>query len=94
MEYFDKALAIARELKDRKGEGQSLANLGMLYWHRGQYDKAVEYYEKSLAIARELKDRKGEVNPLVTIHLRGGGARAVFFCSRLYGEGCIRDMRF
>jgi CHAT domain-containing protein len=51
---------IAREIKDRLGEGQSLGNLGLAYQALGKYDKAIEFFLQSLAIAREIKDRRGE----------------------------------
>jgi len=53
-------LAIAREIKDRLGEGQSIGNLGIAYYSLGKYDKAIEFHLQRLAIAREIKDRLGE----------------------------------
>jgi tetratricopeptide (TPR) repeat protein len=57
---WQQALTIYRELKDRKGEGVSLGNLGVVYSALGNYAKAIEFYEQRLAIAREIKDREGE----------------------------------
>ena len=57
-------MAIAREIKDRKGEGNALGYLGNNYYYLGNYPKAIDYQEQSLAIAREIKDRKGEGNAL------------------------------
>jgi CHAT domain-containing protein len=51
---------IAREIKDRQGEGTSLGNLGLAYQFLGDYAKAIEYHQQSLAIKREIKDRQGE----------------------------------
>ncbi|MDK2412297.1 CHAT domain-containing protein, partial [Aphanizomenon sp. 202] len=50
----------AREIKDRRGEGASLGNLGNAYDALGKYTKAIEYHTSHLAIAREIKDRRGE----------------------------------
>jgi len=69
VEYYEKSPTIARELKDRKGEGTTLNNLGIVFKDWGQYDKAVDYYEKSLAIRIELKDRKGEGQTLNNLGL-------------------------
>ncbi|MFN9818578.1 MAG: CHAT domain-containing protein [Pseudanabaena sp.] len=55
-----KSLAIAREIKDRRGEGNALGNLGIAYNYFGKYDKAINFQLQSLAIAREIKDRRGE----------------------------------
>ena len=57
---MQQALIIYREIKDRKGEGESLGNLGIAYNFLGDYAKAIEYHQQSLAILREIKDRKGE----------------------------------
>jgi len=60
IEYYKQHLAIARAIKDRKGEGNALGNLGSSYSSQGNYTKGIEYHEQSLAIAREIKDRHGE----------------------------------
>ncbi len=57
---YDKALAIAQEIGDRRNEGALLGNLGTAYRDIGQVEKAIEYYDKALAIAQEIGDRKGE----------------------------------
>ncbi|NAS89575.1 hypothetical protein C4E24_07580, partial [ANME-1 cluster archaeon AG-394-G21] len=56
IEYYEQALAIAREIGDRRGEGNSLGNLGLAYSDLGQEEKAIEYYEQALAIGKEIKD--------------------------------------
>ncbi|MFM6139793.1 MAG: tetratricopeptide repeat protein, partial [Sphaerospermopsis kisseleviana] len=33
-----------REIKDRRGEGAALGNLGNAYYALGEYTKAIEYY--------------------------------------------------
>ncbi|MDZ7959783.1 MAG: tetratricopeptide repeat protein [Aulosira sp. DedQUE10] len=57
---WQQALIIYREIKHRKGEGAALGNLGIAYFHFGDYPKAIEYHQQSLAIAREIKNRDGE----------------------------------
>ena len=42
------------------GEAACFGNLGTLYEHLGEYDKAEEYQKKSLVIRKEIGDRKGE----------------------------------
>ena len=58
------SLAIAKEIKDRLVEGNSLGNLGIAYSALGKYDKAIEFHLQSLAIKREIKNRLGEGNSL------------------------------
>jgi tetratricopeptide (TPR) repeat protein len=44
IEYYEKALAIAQEIGDRRGEGTWLGNLGGAYWNLGKVEKAIQYY--------------------------------------------------
>jgi tetratricopeptide (TPR) repeat protein len=55
------ALAAARLVGDRQGEGRHLGNLGNAYSSLGQYDKAIEHHRQALGIAREIPaDRQME----------------------------------
>ena len=65
IEYYQQALVIAREIKDRQGEGNRLGNLGSAYADLGKVDKAIEYYLQAMKIFREIKDRSGEGGILV-----------------------------
>ncbi|PSB06737.1 Fis family transcriptional regulator, partial [filamentous cyanobacterium Phorm 46] len=60
IEYSQQWLAIAREIKNRFGEGAALNNLGSAYGYLGNSAKAIEYSQQNLAIAREIKDRQSE----------------------------------
>ena len=62
-------LAIAREIGDRRGEGNALGNLGIAWRDLGEPRKAIEYFEQKLAIAREIGDRRGEGNALGNLGL-------------------------
>jgi CHAT domain-containing protein/Tfp pilus assembly protein PilF len=64
---FEKALAEARRLGDRTGEGESLFWLGYSYDLVQQYPNALEHYEQALSIGRELGDRKLEATTLNNI---------------------------
>ena len=57
---YEQALAIAREIGNRSGEGTWLGNLANCYSTLGQTRRAIELYEQALAIAREIGDRSGE----------------------------------
>jgi CHAT domain-containing protein len=65
LQSWQQALKIYQEIKDRKGEGNALANLGLAYFSLGEYTKAIEYHSSSLVIFRELKDREGEGTALI-----------------------------
>ena len=60
IEYHEQALAIAREIEDRQGEGATLCNLGNAYSDLGEVRKTIEFYEQALDISREIEDRQGE----------------------------------
>ncbi|MGB2727756.1 MAG: tetratricopeptide repeat protein [Halobacteriota archaeon] len=62
IEYYEQALAIHREIGDRRGEGADLGNFGTAYYAQGQVERAIDYYEQALAIAKEIGDRGGEGN--------------------------------
>ncbi len=62
--WLDSALAAARNLGDRQGEGSALGNLGLAYNNLDEYRKAIEFHEQYLVIAREIGDRRGEGNAL------------------------------
>ena len=47
-EYPEKALAIAIEIGDRRGEGTRYGNLGSMFASLGEYQNAKEYLEKAL----------------------------------------------
>ncbi|MCL1471448.1 tetratricopeptide repeat protein [Argonema antarcticum] len=64
LESWQKALTIYREIKDRRGEGRSLGNIGYAYFLLDDREKAIEYLEQDLAIARDIKDRQEEADAL------------------------------
>jgi tetratricopeptide (TPR) repeat protein len=73
IEYYEQALAIAREIGNRWGEGADLGNLGLAYAALGQVRRAIEYYEQALAVAREVSAASTEGSPEWTAGRRGEG---------------------
>jgi tetratricopeptide (TPR) repeat protein len=57
---YERALALAREAKDRQGEGVKLGDLGNSYADLGQTTRAIEYIEQALVVAREIGNRRDE----------------------------------
>jgi tetratricopeptide (TPR) repeat protein len=60
IEHYQQALAISREIGDRRGEGNRLGNLGLAYADLGQVERAIEHYQQALTISREIGDRRAE----------------------------------
>ena len=58
--YCEQAVAIEREIGDRRNEGTALGHMGQCYRHLGQATRAIDYQEKALVIAREASDRRSE----------------------------------
>jgi tetratricopeptide (TPR) repeat protein len=58
--WLEIALAAARRLRHRAGEGVALGNLGNAYSDLGETRRAIQFHEQYLAIAREIDDRRGE----------------------------------
>lgn len=57
---FEQALAMARELHQRRWEGHALSNLGRLKQDWGRTEEALEHHEQALAIYRDLGERGAE----------------------------------
>ena len=67
--WLETAIAAARRLGDRPGEGRALGNLGLAYAALGETRRAIEHYEQVLAIAREIGDRRSEGSVLGNLGL-------------------------
>jgi len=64
---YEKALALWREVGDRRGEAKALNGIGKVHDALGQKQKALEYYEIALLIAHEVGNRRGEAETLSNI---------------------------
>jgi tetratricopeptide (TPR) repeat protein len=67
--YFEKALVLARQTGDRRGEGNALGNLGIVYLNLSNVRRAIEYHEQCLGLQREMGDRLGESGALGNLGL-------------------------
>lgn len=71
IQYFQKSIAIRRELNLRTGLDISLANLGSLYEAQGEYEQAKQLYSEGLDILQEqgnYADAIARLNDLARIH--------------------------
>ena len=62
--YFSEAIALFRELADRRLEMVSLSNLGMTYIDLDRFTEAFDVLSHSVSICREIGDRHYEGNAL------------------------------
>ncbi len=64
LKFFEQDLVIKRKIGNRKGECDTLGNLGNVYYDIGETGRAIELYSQCLAIARKIGDRPTESNVL------------------------------
>ena len=53
----EEALALAKERKDRCGEGVALRRIGLAYGSLGKKDRSLDFTQQALSIAKEIGDR-------------------------------------
>ena len=70
IEFFKKALYLAKENNDKKSELESLTKLGVLYWNIGKLDESIDIYNEALSIAEkaEINEKKEEVLDFIKIY--------------------------
>jgi len=54
LKYAKQSLAIREGLRNKEDIAQSLNTIGVIFWYKGDMDKALEYYRLSLALKQEL----------------------------------------
>lgn len=57
-EYQIKALAITKQISDKKGEAACYGNLGTMYYSLGEYRKTHEYHRKAIVITKGMATLK------------------------------------
>jgi predicted ATPase/class 3 adenylate cyclase len=65
--YAEQALAIFRELNDKRGISEALFRLGNTATEEGDYETAPRLFEQALSLKRELKDTKGTARALLNL---------------------------
>jgi tetratricopeptide (TPR) repeat protein len=56
IQFYEQYLAIARELGDRRGEGNALWNMSVALDELGQHDQIIQHAEQVLAIFEQIED--------------------------------------
>lgn len=61
LEYYQKAIPVAKQLEEKALEGGTLNNIGSIYNALGNRKEAINYYEQSLILTREAGDQIEEM---------------------------------
>ncbi|MBN2460905.1 MAG: tetratricopeptide repeat protein [Candidatus Cloacimonetes bacterium] len=67
IQFSEQALKLSKEMGYRKGEAQSLNNIGVGYYYEENYEKALAYFLQSYQIRREIDDKRDIVASLNNI---------------------------
>ena len=63
----EEALAIHKEIGNRKDAGADLAEIGIVYSYLGRYEKALGFFDEAMAIHKEIGARNGVGGDLAEI---------------------------
>ena len=64
LDWLERARAGWEALANQTELGQTLAEMGVVFWRRGDYADATRHLEMGLAIARQMDDRRGVARAL------------------------------
>ncbi|XP_075041937.1 G-protein-signaling modulator 1 isoform X2 [Mixophyes fleayi] len=59
-EYYERNLALVKELGDRAAQGRAYGNLGNTHYLLGNFNEAIVFHKERLAIAKEFGDKAAE----------------------------------
>ena len=65
--FIQQSLELAKNAKNRRGEGVIIAKLAEISMQNKKYEEAKSYYEQSLAIARDVKNPADESAALISL---------------------------
>ena len=92
LQYFNKALASARETRNKSAEAGIMADIGRAYIRKKNYDDANRYLQESLTLSRKLGLKRVSRHvyyALVDLRLREGKTTEAFNYMRAYYD--VRD---
>ncbi|NIM17741.1 MAG: tetratricopeptide repeat protein [Candidatus Aminicenantes bacterium] len=67
--YFEKALNVAREIGDLKQIGNCLGDIGVSYFHLGDFIKALMYYLEAVQAAEAIGDKRAKSKQLCNLSI-------------------------
>jgi predicted ATPase/predicted negative regulator of RcsB-dependent stress response len=84
--YYERHLALSRELDDLMGVGSALMNLGLVAMHRGEYPLARSRMEESITLIRKYGDRNILATPLSNLAIVAKDMGELDYAFRLLEE--------
>jgi tetratricopeptide (TPR) repeat protein len=63
-----KSLNLAKNLGNRKYEATALNNMALIFYDKGELDKALEYYKESLRLKTDEKGKATTYNNIALIY--------------------------
>ncbi|MGB3642008.1 MAG: tetratricopeptide repeat protein, partial [Rivularia sp. (in: cyanobacteria)] len=67
LKYYNQALPLARDIKDKFAEASILNNIAAIYDDLGDKQQALKVYNQALLLSREIEDKGGEATNLNNI---------------------------
>ncbi|MFW6123595.1 MAG: CHAT domain-containing protein [Acidobacteriota bacterium] len=70
LEYYEKSLSIAQNLKSWEKELHSLEKIALMLWNKEEYEKSAQKYKAALtlAIKNQNKNKQNQLETLLSIH--------------------------
>jgi tetratricopeptide (TPR) repeat protein len=66
-DYYQKALPINQQIKNRLGEANCIRSLGDVHYSLAEYYQAKDRYQQALSIYQQLKDNLGKANSIFSL---------------------------
>lgn len=85
--FYEQALALRRQIQDKRGITGSLNNLAMVYLYQGLHDQAEPLYQEALHLSQELQDPWAEAMVLNNLGKLALDRGQHLYAQQLYQQG-------
>jgi len=81
--YYSRSLSLARDIGDKGMQAAVLNNIAVIYYAKGELEKALGYYEESLRLETDEKEKAPTYNNIANIYdKRGDYKKAVEYLKK------------
>ncbi len=70
--YFSRSLSLARDLGNKSMQATGLNNIAVIYYYKGELDKALDFHEESLRLQTDEKEKAPTYNNIANIYYKKG----------------------